>query len=110
MITGYNRVEGVSSSPEIPNVTIRNFFHRRTRMACAAQVAVRMKDRREKDRNELRDLVGKNLLVLSQLEGVDLRLYQKTVLPWVLEQVVNCKDSIAQAYLMDAIIQVSRIH
>ena len=67
---------------------------------------VRMKDRREKDRNELRDLVGKNLLVLSQLEGVDLRLYQKTVLPWVLEQVVNCKDAIAQAYLMDAIIQV----
>jgi hypothetical protein len=69
---------------------------------------VRTKDRREKDRNELRDLVGKNLLVLSQLEGVDLRLYQQKVLPCVLEQVVNCKDAIAQAYLMDAIIQVSR--
>jgi len=70
------------------------------------QGPVRLKERREKDRNELRDLVGKNLLVLSQLEGVDLALYQDTVLPWVLEQVVNCKDVIAQTYLMDAIIQV----
>jgi hypothetical protein len=31
--------------------------------------------------------VGKNLLVLSQLEGVDLELYKSTVLPRVLEQV-----------------------
>eukprot|EP00959_Pyramimonas_sp_CCMP1952_P340091 7122917-Pyramimonas_sp.AAC.1 len=68
----------------------------------------RLKEKREKERNELRDLVGKNLLVLSQLEGVDLELYQKTVLPWVLEQVVNCKDEIAQTYLMDAVVQVMR--
>jgi len=63
-------------------------------------------ERREKERQELRDLVGKNLLVLSQLEGVDLGLYRSTVLPRILEQVVNCKDDIAQPYLMDAVIQV----
>lgn len=31
--------------------------------------------------------VGKNLHVLSQIEGIDLDLYKETVLPRVLEQV-----------------------
>lgn len=66
----------------------------------------REKDKREKERNELRDLVGKNLHVLSQIEGVDLEMYKESVLPRVLEQVVNCKDELAQYYLMDCIIQV----
>ncbi|XP_051140548.1 vacuolar protein sorting-associated protein 35A-like isoform X2 [Andrographis paniculata] len=66
----------------------------------------REKDKREKERSELRDLVGKNLHVLSQIEGVDLEMYKETVLPRVLEQVVNCKDELAQYYLMDCIIQV----
>ncbi|KAK4793687.1 hypothetical protein SAY86_024122 [Trapa natans] len=70
------------------------------------QGPAREKERREKERSELRDLVGKNLHVLSQIEGVDLDLYKETVLPRVLEQVVNCKDDIAQHYLMDCIIQV----
>ncbi|KAK6125918.1 hypothetical protein DH2020_040336 [Rehmannia glutinosa] len=50
--------------------------------------------------------VGKNLHVLSQIEGVDLEMYKEIVLPRVLEQVVNCKDELAQYYLMDCIIQV----
>ena len=62
--------------------------------------------RRESERQELRDLVGKNLLALSQLEGVDLVMYRETVLPRILEQVVNCKDEIAQPYLLDVLIQV----
>nr|XP_018631646.1 vacuolar protein sorting-associated protein 35B-like isoform X2 [Nicotiana tomentosiformis] len=33
-------------------------------------------------------------------------MYKETVLPRILEQVVNCKDEIAQGYLMDCIIQV----
>ncbi|KAH9662615.1 vacuolar protein sorting-associated protein 35 [Citrus sinensis] len=70
------------------------------------QGPAREKDKREKERSELRDLVGKNLHVLSQIEGVDLDTYKETVLPRVLEQVVNCKDEIAQCYLMDCIIQV----
>lgn len=66
----------------------------------------REKEKREKERNELRDLVGKNLHILSQIEGVDLDMYKDLVLPRVLEQVVNCKDELAQFYLMDCIIQV----
>ncbi|XP_010413463.1 PREDICTED: vacuolar protein sorting-associated protein 35A isoform X2 [Camelina sativa] len=70
------------------------------------QGPARDKERREKERGELRDLVGKNLHVLSQLEGVDLDMYRDTVLPRVLEQIVNCRDEIAQYYLIDCIIQV----
>ncbi|XP_038723808.1 vacuolar protein sorting-associated protein 35A-like isoform X2 [Tripterygium wilfordii] len=70
------------------------------------QGSAREKEKREKERNELRDLVGKNLHVLSQLDGVDLDMYRDIVLPRILEQVVNCKDELAQYYLMDCIIQV----
>ena len=70
------------------------------------QGPTRDKEKREKERLELRDLVGKNLLVLSQLEGVDVELYTSAVLPRILEQVVNCKDELAQPYLLDAVIQV----
>ncbi|XP_057449250.1 vacuolar protein sorting-associated protein 35A-like [Lotus japonicus] len=70
------------------------------------QGPAREKEKREKERSELRDLVGKNLHVLSQIEGVDLEMYKDVVLPRVLEQVVNCKDELAQFYLMDCIIQV----
>ncbi|XP_042420145.1 vacuolar protein sorting-associated protein 35B-like [Zingiber officinale] len=70
------------------------------------QGLTREKDKREKERSQLRDLIGKNLHILSQIEGVDLDVYKETVLPRVLEQVVNCKDDVAQHYLMDCIIQV----
>lgn len=66
----------------------------------------RDKERRELERRELRILVGTNLVRLSQLEGVGLEVYKGTILPSVLEQVVNCKDTIAQEYLMEVVIQV----
>jgi len=66
----------------------------------------RDREKRELERRELRILVGTNLVRLSQLDGVDLDMYQKTILPSILEQVVNCKDVIAQEYLMEVVIQV----
>ena len=66
----------------------------------------RDREKREMERRELRILVGTNLVRLSQLEGVDLGLYQRTILPSILEQVVSCKDVIAQEYLMEVVIQV----
>jgi len=35
------------------------------------------------------------------MNGVDLPTYKEIVLPRILEQIVNCKDVIAQEYLMD---------
>ncbi|KIJ58735.1 hypothetical protein HYDPIDRAFT_119299 [Hydnomerulius pinastri MD-312] len=66
----------------------------------------RDREKREMERRELRILVGTNLVRLSQLDGVDLEMYQKDILPAILEQVVNCKDVIAQEYLMEVVIQV----
>ncbi|CAG8536384.1 11514_t:CDS:10 [Diversispora eburnea] len=66
----------------------------------------RDREKREMERKELRILVGTNLVRLSQLEGVDLALYQQTILPAILEQVIKCNDVIAQEYLMEVIIQV----
>jgi len=67
----------------------------------------RDREKREMERRELRILVGTNLVRLSQLDGVDLAMYQRTILPSILEQVVNCKDVIAQEYLMEVVIQVN---
>jgi vacuolar protein sorting-associated protein 35 len=69
------------------------------------QGAVREKDKRESERTELKLLVGKNIARLSQLEGVDLDAYKQLVLPKLVEQIVNCRDVIAQQYLMECIIQ-----
>lgn len=41
-------------------------------------------------------------------QGVDAAEYKTDILPRILEQVVSCKDTIAQAYLMECIIQVGR--
>jgi len=64
------------------------------------------RDKREMERKELRILVGTNLVRLSQLDGVDLTMYRQAILPSILEQIVGCKDVIAQEYLMEVVIQV----
>ncbi|KUF98767.1 hypothetical protein AM588_10011439 [Phytophthora nicotianae] len=62
---------------------------------------------REKERMELRLLVGTSLVRLSQMEGVTRSVYAEQVLPRLLDDVVlACKDCMAQQYLMDCIIQV----
>ena len=66
----------------------------------------REREKRERERLELRILVGTNLVRLSHLDNVDLDIYKQNVLPGVLEQVVSCRDAIAQEYLMECIIQV----
>ncbi|KAG6947598.1 hypothetical protein JG688_00015519 [Phytophthora aleatoria] len=62
---------------------------------------------REKERMELRLLVGTSLVRLSQMEGVSRSVYAEQVLPRLLDDVVlACKDCMAQQYLMDCVIQV----
>ncbi|EOD46124.1 putative vacuolar protein sorting-associated protein 35 protein [Neofusicoccum parvum UCRNP2] len=63
----------------------------------------REREQRTKERQELQLLVGSNLVRLSQL--VDLENYKKILGP-LLEQVVQCRDVLAQEYLLDVIIQV----
>jgi hypothetical protein len=58
----------------------------------------RERDQRTKERQELQLLVGSNLVRLSQL--VDMENYKQILRP-LLEQVVQCKDVLAQEYLLD---------
>lgn len=62
--------------------------------------------RREKDRNELRILVGTNLVRLSSLDSITSTIYGQVILPTVLDHIVICADPLAQAYLMDCLVQV----
>lgn len=70
------------------------------------QGPARDKEKREKERHDLRVLVGANLVRLSQLEGMTLDFYSTTALPKILEQVVTFKDTMAQQYLFESMIQV----
>ncbi|KAF2859903.1 vacuolar protein sorting-associated protein 35 [Piedraia hortae CBS 480.64] len=64
----------------------------------------RERDLRTKERQELQLLVGSNLVRLSQL--VDLQSYKNSILQPLLEQVVQCRDVLAQEYLLEVITQV----
>lgn len=64
------------------------------------------KTRKEKERKELRILVGFNLVRLSQLDGIDKHAYQSVILPRVLSIIMAYKEPLAQQYLLEVIIQV----
>ncbi|KAF2167973.1 hypothetical protein M409DRAFT_22118 [Zasmidium cellare ATCC 36951] len=64
----------------------------------------REREQRTKERQELQLLVGSNLVRLSQL--VDLESYKNIILQPLLEQVVQCRDVLAQEYLLEVITQV----
>ena len=64
----------------------------------------REREQRMRERKELQLLVGSNIVRLSQL--VDLQTYKKTILAPLLEQVVQCRDVLAQEYLLEVITQV----
>jgi hypothetical protein len=76
------------------------------RMQAPAGGVVRNRKRRERERQDLRILVGANLTRLAALEGLDLDVYRSVVLPPVCEEIVSCADRIAQAYLVDSLLQV----
>ncbi|KAI2629496.1 vacuolar protein sorting-associated protein 35 [Xylaria nigripes] len=64
----------------------------------------REREQRTRERKELQQLVGSNIVRLSQL--VDLEAYKNGILGPLLEQVVQCRDVLAQEYLLEIITQV----
>ncbi|KAH8738907.1 hypothetical protein FG386_000773 [Cryptosporidium ryanae] len=64
------------------------------------------KMKRERERHDLRILVGANLVRVSHLEGLTQQLYIQEILPKLLSVVLSCEDVLAQQYLLDCIIQV----
>lgn len=63
------------------------------------------KKRRERERLELRILVGGQLSRLSMLSGLDAGIYSSTVLPRILSEIIACRDRIAQPYLFECTLQ-----
>jgi vacuolar protein sorting-associated protein 35 len=64
----------------------------------------REREARLRERKELQLLVGSNIERLSQL--VDLETYKTGILGPLLEQVVQCRDVLAQEYLLEVITKV----
>jgi vacuolar protein sorting-associated protein 35 len=64
----------------------------------------REREQRTKERQELQLLVGSNLVRLSQL--VDLENYKKILNP-LLEQIVQCRDVLAQEYLLEGMYRIA---
>ena len=55
---------------------------------------------REKEREQLKYLVGENITRLSQLNAITPEIYQKKVLPRIIEILLESKDAMSQQYLM----------
>ena len=62
------------------------------------------KMRREKERDELKILIGESMNKLSSLENLNMDLYEQNVLPKLLNILLNSKDKLCQQYLMECII------
>ena len=59
---------------------------------------------REQERNELKILVGENITRLSSLNGMTNELYENTILPKIINILLETKDKLSQQYLMECII------
>jgi len=59
---------------------------------------------REKERNELKVLVGENIIRLASLNGLSLEIYKNEVLNKMITILLESKDQLSQQYLMECII------
>ena len=67
--------------------------------------AGRDKTRRQKEREDLKMLIGENLMRISSLEGVNNNVYKESVLPKMLNLLKESKDATTQQYVLDCMIQ-----
>ncbi|KNC54417.1 vacuolar protein sorting-associated protein 35 [Thecamonas trahens ATCC 50062] len=99
-----NEYEGTVESSI--NFTIQNFTEmNKLWVRLGYQGALGSREMRNKYRAQLRQLIYSNMERLGNLEGVTQDVYIENVLPRVLEQVVSCRDKLAQESLTEAVIQ-----
>ena len=67
-------------------------------------VEVGEKYKREKERDELKILIGESMNKLSSLESLNLELYEQLVLPKLINIILSSEDKLCQQYLMECII------
>ena len=59
---------------------------------------------RKREKNELKTLVGESINRLSSLDGLTLELYEKDILPKLIQIILESNDPVSQQYLMECII------
>lgn len=64
------------------------------------------RDKRIRQRKDLAMLVGENMMRLSALEGLDIKIYKSLVFPKVIEIILDTKDRVSQEYIFDCLISV----
>lgn len=59
---------------------------------------------KENEREELKTLVGENITRLASLNGITAEIYQKEVMPKIVEILMECNDPLSQHYIMECLI------
>ena len=67
-------------------------------------VSGQAKIERQKEREELKILIGESINKLSSLESLTQDIYELQILPKLLKIIIDSKDSLSQQYLMECII------
>jgi len=80
----------------LQNLEEMNRLWIRLSMGCSGNEKIQ----KEKERNELKVLVGENIIRLSSLEGLTLEIYKTNVLPKIINILLESKDMLSQYYLM----------
>ena len=57
-----------------------------------------------KEREQLKILIGENITRLSSLNCVNVDVYQKKVLPKIIEIILESKDSLSQQYILECVV------
>jgi len=63
------------------------------------------KSKRVKEREDLKILIGENIMRISSLDGVNVKIYKEEVLPKMIGLLKESKDPMTQQYLLDCMIQ-----
>lgn len=99
--------EGGSGSEDAFLFLLANFTESaRLWVRLQQQSSVRDRVKRERERQDLRVLVGSALVRMAQLDGMTVDFYKSKALPAILQQIMACKDTLAQQYLLDCVVQV----
>ena len=67
-------------------------------------VSMGEKMKREKERDELKILIGESMNKLSSLDNLNLDIYEQNILPKLINIILSSKDRLCQQYLMECII------
>ena len=79
-------------------------FSEMNKLTVRLQAGIKDKEKKADEERQLLQLVGKNIQLMSNLEGMSYEIYRQTIMPKLMDQILSCGDLHAQEFLMDVII------